>query len=74
MYVEGGELHVHDDARHIAFKRSLVKSGWFRIDGETLVYLGANCAPTALLENLVVEDEQAWADVIVVPEEKRRKD
>lgn len=71
VYVEKGNLHVEYNVRRLVYKYGFSGDGWYKIGGERDVYLGANCAPTAPLENISVKNKSAWENVIVVPEERK---
>lgn len=73
VYIEKGNLHVEYDVRHLVYKYGSNGNGWYRVGGGKDVYLGANCAPTAPLENITVNNKSAWESVIVVPEEREKK-
>lgn len=70
VYVYNGDLHIEYDVRHLVYKNGLKGKGWYRVTTEKDYYLGANCAPTAKLENNHIEDESAWEKVIRISKER----
>ena len=71
VYTENNRLHIKG-GHHYIYKFDGSPIGWYMRNPKTLddIYIGKGASPTAELESLDIKDEEYWATIMQVEEDK----
>lgn len=74
VYTENNRLHIKG-SHHYIYKFDGSPIGWYMRNPKTLddIYIGKGASPTAELESLDIKDEEYWAAITQVEEDKNEE-
>lgn len=74
VYTENNRLHIKG-RHHYIYKFDGSPIGWYMRNPKTLddIYIGKGASPTAELESLDIKDEEYWATITQVEEDKNEE-